>query len=174
MQTHDFSNPLTAILAVGSGVLLGGVMVICLIMLGVLWICLAVTLLSMAADQAEKKLDDLKRSQNYQDDGEKSKMECELNERLRLCNETIRACDELLCRPLRIFGKLDVKRDSGTVESHQCGVGWFEVNKLLKLACGRGKKELLNLVIISRRLKIGSFFRCHKSSDVAKPPNEKS
>ena len=82
--------------------------------------------------------------------------------------------DDSLGRNIHIFGEANIKRDSGTVESHQCGVGWFEMNKLLKLACARSKKELLNLVIISRRLKIGSFFRCHKIKDVAKPPNVQS
>ena len=130
-----------AAVAVGSGVLLGCVIVAWIIMQSVLIYCLIMCVLSWMADKTEDKLKKLNRTQSDKDNGEESQMAGELDKRLRLINKAISAGDELLCRPVCIFRKPDVEGDSGTIKRMVGGAGRDKVEKLLEVARRGGKKN---------------------------------
>jgi uncharacterized ParB-like nuclease family protein len=126
----------------------------------------------MMADQTEIKLDDIKRSKANQDDSESIKAMCELNERLRFCNEAIRACDEFLCCPLRVFGKPNIKRRSGEMQKLPVPGVCKMVNEKLNVSSRGSVKPKPNLVM-PRLLKrvihnVCGFFGCHKTSGADK------
>jgi hypothetical protein len=132
--------------------------------------------MSMAADQTEKKLDDLKRSQTNEDKGKKSKMECELNKRLCFLNKSIRACDEFLCRLFGVFGESNIKSGGGKVQKLPVPGVRKVVDEKLNISGGSSVKPKSNL-IMPRLLKrvicnVCGFFGCHKTKGVDKQPNE--
>lgn len=161
--------------AVGSGALLGGVIVIFgIIYLGALGWALAMTLISMMADQIQDELDELKNSQGDKNDGEYLEAARKLNERLCLCNQRIRAGDELLCCPLRLLGKLNLKNGYRKLKAMALRRGVRQKRANL-FWCGT-QNPRFPVTLISA---LGGFFRRHsrsnhKSINAAKPPNEKS
>jgi len=158
-------------LAVGSSAVLGCVIVVCLIIIGVLILAGIETLISMMADQIQDELNDLKQSQSNKNDSEYLEASRKLNERLRLFNQRIRACDELLCRPLCLFGKLNLKNGYRKLKAVAlwCGVRQKRANLF---GCGT-QNPRFSVGLISA---LGGFFRRHsrsnhKSKNAAKQPN---
>ena len=154
--------------AVGSSAVLGCCFVVCVIMLLILWVCLVETLLSMVADKTEQKLDDLKRTQNNEDNGKKSKMACELNQSLGLLNEAICAGDELLGCPLGRLGDENINASLSQVIQFRAGAYRNAMKKFLKLSwvclCANPFLDFWNVASLQK------FWngRAHKQ------PNEKS
>ena len=132
------------------------------------------------AEKTKDELDDLERTQTDKNESEYVKTVCEINERLSLCNKRVRACDELLCRPLRIFCKSNLKRSACEVEISGVPVSVEKVNKQLNISRRSDGNKILNipiLCIVNTQKLIGyvcRYFWCHKSNGVAKQPNEKS
>ena len=127
------------------------------------------TLLYRMAEKTEDKLDKLKRTQSDKNDSEYVKTVSKLNESLRLCNERIRSCDELLCRPFRIFGKSNFKSNFRDIKT--TGIRPLNstiANILLNISRRCCTKPILRLLHI---FTMRRFLWCHKSSDVAKQPN---
>jgi hypothetical protein len=174
MNNPNLLGQLAAATPVGSGVLLGGgVVIFGIIYLGVLGWALVMTLISMMADQIQDELDELKNSQGDKNDGEYLEAARKLNERLCLCNQRIRAGDKLLCCPLRLLGKLNLKGCHRKLKrmATRCGISEEPAN----LVNRSGQKPRLSFSLAG----ISGFFRrhswsVHKSKDVATTPNDES
>ena len=165
--------------AVGSGALLGCVIVMCLIIIGILVLAGVVTMLSMVADQIQHELDDLKQPQSNKNDSERLETVRKLNECLGLVNKYIRACDKLLCSPLRFICKLNVQSHPGATLP-LAGISGRSIHvetmkKHLNLFCRSVQNKVVKLLLsawIWPVNKCCSLFGCNHKLDVGKQPND--
>jgi hypothetical protein len=154
---------LTTPIGIGSGVLLG-----CLFVAYICFFVACFKALMIFGTIIYDHYEDLDDREKRQSNGKNVKPDSVAHQSVGLFRQLIRY-------QIRIFGKANIEGDSGQIKKLVIMLrGNIFMNKLLNLSCRGIGKKFLNFWVIRIILKFACFFKCHKSSDVAKRPNEKS